>query len=106
MPHLKIDVQEMDIDFLTFSAHKMLGPTGLGVLYGKKEYLEKLVPTCYGGGMNEYFESNKDYALKPLPLRLEAGTMNIASVLGFAKAIDYIENIGILNITRYELYLK
>ena len=106
VPHLKIDVQEMDIDFLTFSAHKMLGPTGLGVLYGKKEYLEKLVPTCYGGGMNEYFESNKDYALKPLPLRLEAGTMNIASVLGFAKAIDYIENIGILNITRYELYLK
>lgn len=106
VPHLKTDVINMDIDFLTFSAHKMLGPTGVGVLYGKYEYLNQMLPINYGGGMNSIFESDKTLEYKELPLRLEAGTMNISGILGFRKAIEYIENIGIDNITRYEHELK
>ena len=106
VPHLKTDVVNMDIDFLTFSAHKMLGPTGVGVLYGKYEYLNQMLPINYGGGMNSIFESDKTLEYKELPLRLEAGTMNISGILGFRKAIEYIENIGIDNITRHEHELK
>ena len=106
VPHLKTNVLDLDIDFLTFSAHKMLGPTGVGVLYGKYEYLNQMLPINYGGGMNSIFESDKTLEYKELPLRLEAGTMNISGILGFKKAIEYIENIGIDNITNYEHELK
>lgn len=104
--HMKIDVKENNIDFLGFSAHKMLGPTGVGVLYGKKELLEKLVPLEYGGGMNISFSSDGSYELKELPFRLEAGTRNIAGVIGLGAAIDYLEKIGMDNIHNYEKELK
>ena len=97
-PHEKIDVQDLDIDFLAFSAHKMCGPTGVGVLYGKLELLEHLEPIYLGGGMNESFDSPSEIYLKPLPFRLEAGTRNIAGVIGFGEAINYINKVGIENI--------
>ena len=106
VPHLKCDVKDLDIDFLAFSAHKMLGPTGVGVLYGKFEYLDQMLPINYGGGMNSIFESDKTLIYKELPLRLEAGTMNISGILAFRKAISYLENIGMDNITKYEKELK
>ena len=104
--HMKVDVQENNIDFMGFSAHKMLGPTGVGVLYGKKEYLEDLVPLEYGGDMNEDFSSDGEFSLKELPQRLESGTRNIAGVIGFGEAITYLENVGLNNIHKYELELR
>ena len=104
--HIKIDVEKSNIDFLGFSAHKMLGPTGIGVLYGKFELLDKLVPISYGGGMNTFFESTGEVEYKELPERLEAGTQNIAGVIGMGAAIDYINEMGIENIHKYELELK
>ena len=104
--HMKIDVKDANVDFLAFSGHKMLGPTGIGVLYGKYELLDKLVPTMYGGGMNSFFESTGEVEYKDLPERLEAGTPNIAGVIGLGAALDYINEIGIDNIHRYELELK
>lgn len=106
VPHMKTDVRDLDIDFLAFSAHKMIGPTGVGVLYGKYEYLNQMLPINYGGGMNSFFESDKTLLYKELPLRLEAGTMNISGVLAFKKALEYLENIGMDNITKYEHELK
>lgn len=106
VPHMKTDVIDSDIDFLAFSAHKMLGPTGVGVLYGKKHLLENLEPISYGGGMNSIFESDKTTEYKELPLRLESGTMNIAGVLGFREALLYLEKIGMDNILKYEHELK
>lgn len=99
--HTKVDVQKLDIDFLAFSAHKMLGPTGVGVLYGKYDLLDKVKPFKYGGGMNVAFMSPKEIEYKELPYKLEAGTQNIAGVIGFGKAIDYINSIGIDNIEEY-----
>ena len=104
--HLEVNVEKSNIDFLGFSAHKMLGPTGVGVLYGKFHLLDKMVPICYGGGMNSFFESTGEAEYKPLPERLEAGTQNIAGVIGMGEAIDYISEIGIDNIHNYELELK
>ena len=106
VPHRKTDVIKDNIDFLAFSGHKMLGPTGVGVLYAKKKYLENMKPFKYGGGMNSIFESNKETEYKNVPLRLEAGTMNIAGVLGLKEAILYLENIGMDKIEEYELELK
>ena len=105
VPHTKVDVRALDIDFLAFSAHKMCGPTGVGVLYGKENLLEKLVPHNYGGGMNESFDNLNEVYLKPLPTRLEAGTPNIAGVIGFGAAIEYLNSIGLSNIRKYELEL-
>ena len=104
--HMKTDVQDLDIDFLAFSAHKMLGPTGVGVLYGKYHYLNNMLPINYGGGMNSIFESDKTLEYKELPLRLEAGTMNISGVLGFRQAIIYLNKIGMDKIENYEHELK
>ncbi len=106
VPHMKTDVQELDIDFLAFSAHKMCGPTGVGVLYGKKELLENLEPINLGGGMNESFDNENAVFLKDLPTRLEAGTPNIAGVIGFGEAIDYLEHIGMDKIHERELQLR
>ncbi len=106
LPHMKTDVQNSDIDFLAFSAHKMLGPTGVGVLYGKYEYLNQMLPINYGGGMNAFFESDKSLEYKELPLRLEAGTMNIAGILAFRKAIEYLESIGMEKIEEYDHELR
>lgn len=94
-PHLKIDVQDLDIDFLAFSGHKMCGPTGIGVLYGKRELLEHLEPINLGGGMNESFDNPDSVYFKPLPTRLEAGTQNIAGAIGLGEAIKYLESVGL-----------
>ena len=106
VPHLKIDVQELDIDFLTFSAHKMCGPTGVGVLYGKEELLNDIKPIIFGGGMNADFNHDGDRIYKTMPDRLEAGTPNVAGVIGFGYIIKYLMDIGFDNIHRYELELK
>ena len=104
--HMNVDVKELNVDFLAFSAHKMLGPTGVGVLYGKENLLNNLVPIEYGGGMNQIFFSDGEYELKELPFRLEAGTRNIAGVIGLGAAIDYLNNIGLDKIHSYEIELK
>ena len=106
VPHKKTDVKDSDIDFLAFSGHKMCGPTGIGVLYGKKELLENVDPCILGGGMNESFDSEKEIYLKELPQRLEAGTPNIAGVIGLGAAVDYLESIGMETISIYEQKLK
>lgn len=106
VPHKKVDVKKSDMDFLVFSGHKMCGPTGIGVLYGKKEFLEKLEPINLGGGMNESFDNENEVYLKELPTRLEAGTPNIAGAIGLGAAIDYLNKIGMDNIFLYENKLK
>ena len=105
-PHIKTDVIEDEIDFFAFSAHKMLGPTGVGVLYAKKELLEEMHPLKVGGGMNQTFRADGFYEYQALPLRLEAGTQNIAGVIAFGEAIDYLSNIGFEKIKRQEHELK
>lgn len=104
--HINIDVIKSNISFLAFSGHKMCGPTGVGVLYGKNEYLKDLVPLKYGGGMNESFDSDKSYILKNYPINLEAGTPPIAEVIGLKEAINYVTSIGVDNIHKHELELK
>ncbi len=106
VPHRKVDVKKSDIDFLAFSGHKMCGPTGVGVLYGKREFLEKLEPINMGGGMNESFDNENEIYLKDLPTRLEAGTPNIEGVIGLGAAVDYLNKIGMDNIFLYEKKLK
>ena len=101
IPHMKIDVQELDADFLVFSAHKMLAPLGVGVLYGKKVLLNKMSPFLMGGDMIEYvYEQDTTYA--PLPNKFEAGTQNVGGVVGLGKAIEYINKIGYDNIKKAE----
>ena len=99
---MKVDVKELDIDFLVFSAHKMCGPTGVGIMYGKEYLLNDMYPTTFGGGMNASFTFDKVREYKSLPAKLEAGTLNIADIIGFGKVIDYINSIGIDNINEYE----
>lgn len=105
-PHMKIDVQDMDIDFMAFSGHKMYGPTGVGVLYCKFDLLDKVVPYNYGGGMNAIFTKDGYMELREIPTRLEGGTPNIEGVLGLGEAIRYINNIGIEKIHDYEKSLR
>ena len=104
--HQKINVQELDIDFLAFSAHKMLGPTGVGILYGKEELLSNIHPIIFGGGMNSSFDYDRLRIYNELPHLLEAGTPNIAGVIGFGEAIKYLNNIGMDNILIQEQKLK
>jgi len=100
-PHMKVDVQEMDADFFVFSGHKMLGPMGIGVLYGKKEILEKMSPFLLGGDMIEYvYEQEATFA--PLPYRLEAGTQNVEGAVGIKAAMEYLEKIGLDKIEEHE----
>lgn len=100
-PHSVIDVQDLDCDFLCFSAHKMLGPTGIGILYGKREVLEPLPPYQGGGDMIKEVTFEKT-TYNELPLRLEAGTPNIADVIAFGTAIDYLQEIGLEQIEARE----
>ncbi len=106
VPHIPVDVKKLDIDFLAFSAHKMCGPTGLGVLYGKEKYLRQFRPLIVGGGMNASFEFDGTVVYNEMPHFLEAGTPNIASVIGFGKIIEYLENIGMERIQAYETKLR
>ena len=105
-PHHKIDVRSSGVDFLALSAHKMLGPTGVGLLYVRRELINKIHPIIYGGEMNSRFDSNMDVTLKEFPLSFEAGTQNIAGVIGFASAIKYLEKIGLDEIEKHERELK
>lgn len=101
IPHMKIDVQDLDADFLVFSGHKMFAPLGIGVLYGKKELLNKMTPFLMGGDMIEYvYEQNTTFA--QLPNKFEAGTQNVEGVIGLGSAIDYIEKIGYKEIQNVE----
>ena len=104
--HMPIDVVDLDIDFLAFSAHKMMGPTGVGVLYGKEELLNKTYPITFGGGMNATFMADMRRTYHELPHRLEAGTPNIAGVIGFKASLNYLLDIGLNKIMKYDLDLK
>ncbi len=101
IPHMKVDVQDLDADFIAFSGHKMFAPLGIGVLYGKKELLDNMTPFLMGGDMIEYvYEQETTFA--PLPNKFEAGTQNVGGVVGLSAAIDYIESIGYDNIEKHE----
>ena len=101
VPHLLMDVQQLDCDFLVFSAHKMYGPTGLGVLYGKKEWLDKLPPAEGGGEMIEHVSFEKT-TYNVLPYKFEAGTPNYVGSYALSKAIDYVQAIGLEEVAKYE----
>ena len=101
IPHMKIDVQKLDADFLVFSGHKMLAPLGIGVMYGKREILNKMNPFLMGGDMIEYVYEDKT-TFAPLPNKFEAGTQNVEGVIGLGAAIDYIESIGYEKIAEIE----
>ncbi|WP_324729023.1 cysteine desulfurase [Lysinibacillus fusiformis] len=100
-PHMKIEVQDLDVDFLGFSGHKMCGPTGIGVLYGKKEHLEKMEPIEFGGEMID-FVGLYDSTWKELPWKFEGGTPIIAGAIGLGAAIDFLTEIGLDNIAEHE----
>jgi cysteine desulfurase/selenocysteine lyase len=100
-PHMAIDVKDLDADFLAFSAHKMLGPSGLGVLYGKYELLNKMNPVEFGGDMNDYVEKY-DSTFKEAPYKFEAGTPLISEVIAFKEAIKYLDEIGMDNVHKHE----
>ena len=101
VPHLAVDVKKMDCDFLVFSAHKMYGPTGFGVLYGKKEWLDKLPPAEGGGEMIEHVRWDKT-TYNVLPYKFEAGTPNYIGSYAFSKALEYVQEIGIEDIAKHE----
>lgn len=106
IPHIKMDFKNSNIDFLSFSGHKMCGPTGVGVLVGKRELLEEMEAIIFGGGMNSYFEEDNSYELKSVPTKFEAGTTAIAEVIGLGAAIKYLMGIGMDKIHEYEILLK
>ncbi len=106
VPHMKVDVTDLDVDFLTFSAHKMCGPTGLGVIYAKEKFLKLIKPIIFGGGMNAEFNNDGYRRYKEMPDLLEAGTPNIAGVIGFGYVLDYLSEIGMDNIHKYEKELR
>ena len=106
VPHMKIDVKDLDCDFLVFSGHKLCGPTGIGILYGKYNLLQKMEPLMSGGGDNAKFDMCGNVAYLEPPAKFEAGTMNLAGIYGLGGAIDYLMNIGMKNIEEYERYLR
>lgn len=101
VPHMAIDVQEMGVDFFAFSGHKMLGPTGIGVLYGRYDVLNQMQPAQFGGEMIEFVDLH-EATFQPLPWRFEAGTPNIAGAIGMGAAVDYLTNIGMFEVAKYE----
>lgn len=106
VPHIKTDVKDLDVDFLSFSGHKMLGPTGIGVLYGKFPLLQKTDPFMTGGGMNAKFDMCGDVNYLQPPLRFEAGTQNLEGIVGLGAAIDYLNKVGLDEIQAHEAMLK
>jgi len=101
-PHIQVDMRDIDCDFFAFSAHKMLGPTGIGGLFGKSEVLEDLDPFFGGGGMIKDVWIDESTYAKP-PAKFEAGTPDISGTVGFSAAIDYLKNVGMDNIEKYEI---
>jgi cysteine desulfurase/selenocysteine lyase len=106
VPHIKTDVKDLDVDFLSFSGHKLCGPTGIGVLYGKYELLQKMDPFMTGGGMNAKFDMCGDVSFLEPPVKFEAGTQNLEGIYGLNAAIKYLMNIGMENIEEYEEHLR
>jgi len=106
VPHTHIDVKKLDMDFLVFSAHKMCGPTGVGVLYVKEDYLDKIKPIIVGGGMNASFEYNGNRIYNNMPHLLEAGSPNVAGIIGFGSTINYLSKIGMNKIEKYVSNLR
>jgi cysteine desulfurase/selenocysteine lyase len=106
VPHMPTDVKDLDVDFLSFSGHKMIGPTGIGVLYGKYELLEKTTPFMTGGGMNAKFDMCGDITYLAPPAKFEAGTQNIEGIFGLKAAVEYLSNVGMENIREYEADLR
>ena len=106
VPHMPVNVKDLDVDFLSFSGHKLCGPTGIGVLYGKYELLDKMDPLMSGGGMNAKFDMCGDVKYLNPPSKFEAGTQNIEGIYGLEAAIKYIQNIGLKNIEEYESSLR
>lgn len=106
VPHMKVDVKDLDVDFLGFSAHKMCGPSGVGILYGKKKLLDAMEPVFYGGDMNARFNKDGEMLLKDTPVKFEDGTPNIEGVIGTGAAIQYLLSIGLDNIHEYEKELR
>ena len=102
VPHMKTDVKDLDIDFLGFSGHKMCGPGGTGVLWGRYELLDKIDPLIYGGDMNARFYANGEIILQEPPMKFEYGTPNIEGVIGLAAAAEYLMGIGMDEIHAYE----
>ena len=102
VPHMKVNFKDSDIDFLTFSGHKMCGPTGIGCLIGKYELLQKMWPYFVGGGMNVSFNKKIEMVPYDPPMRFEAGTQNIAGILGLKAAVEFIESIGVDNIHEHD----
>ena len=101
VPHMKVDVQDLDADFLAFSGHKMLSPLGIGVLYGKEKLLEEMPPFLFGGDMIEYvYEQDTTFA--PVPTKFEAGTQNVEGAVGLGAAIDYLNNVTMENVEKIE----
>ncbi len=105
-PCLPINVREMDCDFLAFSAHKLCGPSGIGILYGKTELLKKTEPLLWGGGSNVSYSWDGEIQLKKAPYKLESGTLNLEGIWGMAAAIDYLRTIGMEEIHSYVLKLR
>ncbi len=105
VPHMAVDVKKLDCDFLAFSGHKLCGPTGIGVLYGKKKLLEKMNPIEFGGDMADDVNLNS-MTFKDAPYRFETGTPIIAGAIGLGKAIEYVSSIGLDEIAKYEYFLK
>lgn len=101
-PHMKLDVKDIDCDFMAFSSHKMCGPTGIGVLYGKKELLDKMDPLLLGGDSNARFETCGHYTLKDAPYKFESGTQPLEAIFGFHAAIQYLQEIGMNKIHEHE----
>lgn len=105
-PHIKMDLKDLDVDFMTLSGHKMLAPTGIGVLYGKRDLLVKTDPFMTGGGDNARFDMYGNVAFLEPPAKFEAGTLNLEGIYGLDEAINYLNKIGLDNIEKYELELK
>ena len=105
VPHMKVDVKELDCDFLSFSGHKICGPTGIGVLYGKKHLLEMMPPIEFGGDMADTV-SKDSMTYKVAPYKFETGTPIIAGAIGLAEACKYLDSIGLDNVAKYEYMLK
>ncbi|MBO8428193.1 MAG: SufS family cysteine desulfurase [Firmicutes bacterium] len=106
VPHMKVDVKDLDCDFLSFSGHKLCGPTGIGILYGKYDLLKKTDPFMSGGGNNARFDMCGNVAFLQPPEKFEAGTQNLAGIYGLGAAIDYLNNLGMDNIENYEKELR
>jgi len=106
VPHIKTDFLGDDIDFLSFSAHKMCGPTGVGALVAKRNILKEMSPFIMGGGMNVTFKNNLEYSPLNAPRKFEAGTQNLAGIMGFGAAIDFLNSLGMENIEKHEKELR